>query len=134
MNSIILQDIEGNYPLHAAIHGSCLQTVQLCLEAGARISRQQQDLSTAVHLGFIATFCVFLKNIKFTCVQLKYIFVILGKACSQGGLEIVKLMFTVSTFGNGFGLHGILLTLKFQFLINFLHSSFKWTGNQTWFY
>ena len=42
------------------------QAVELCLRSGAKISTQQHDLSTAVHL-----------------------------ACSQGSMDIVKLMFQV---------------------------------------
>jgi len=44
-----------------------LQAVELCLRSGAKISTQQHDLSTPIHL-----------------------------ACSQGAIEIVKLMFQVS--------------------------------------
>lgn len=41
-----------------------LQAVELCLKSGAKISTQQHDLSTPVHL-----------------------------ACAQGAIEIVRLMF-----------------------------------------
>ena len=49
------------------IVGLCfLKAVELCLRSGAKISTQQHDLSTPVHL-----------------------------ACSQGAMDMVKLMFTV---------------------------------------
>ncbi|XP_026747288.1 transient receptor potential cation channel subfamily A member 1 isoform X3 [Trichoplusia ni] len=61
---ISLYDNEGNVPLHSAVHGGDIKAVELCLKSGAKISTQQHDLSTPVHL-----------------------------ACAQGALEIVKLMF-----------------------------------------
>ncbi|XP_052751408.1 transient receptor potential cation channel subfamily A member 1 [Galleria mellonella] len=63
---ISLYDNEGNVPLHSAVHGGDIKAVELCLRSGAKISTQQHDLSTPVHL-----------------------------ACAQGALEIVKLMFTM---------------------------------------
>ncbi|CAL8070273.1 unnamed protein product [Orchesella dallaii] len=48
----------------ANIHHNPSQAVELCLRSGAKISTQQHDLSTPIHL-----------------------------ACSQGAIEIVKLMF-----------------------------------------
>ncbi|KAJ8736890.1 hypothetical protein PYW07_000161 [Mythimna separata] len=63
---ISLYDNEGNVPLHSAVHGGDIKAVELCLKSGAKISTQQYDLSTPVHL-----------------------------ACVQGALEIVKLMFTM---------------------------------------
>ncbi|CAH1647463.1 unnamed protein product [Spodoptera littoralis] len=63
---ISLYDNEGNVPLHSAVHGGDIKAVELCLKSGAKISTQQYDLSTPVHL-----------------------------ACAQGALEIVKLMFTM---------------------------------------
>ncbi|KAI8431157.1 hypothetical protein MSG28_001202 [Choristoneura fumiferana] len=63
---ISLYDNEGNVPLHSAVHGGDIKAVKLCLSSGAKISTQQHDLSTPVHL-----------------------------ACAQGALEIVKLMFTM---------------------------------------
>lgn len=45
--------------------------MELCLRSGAKISTQQHDLSTPIHL-----------------------------ACSQGAIEIVKLMFQVSFKNN----------------------------------
>ncbi|XP_065161233.1 transient receptor potential cation channel subfamily A member 1 isoform X2 [Atheta coriaria] len=57
-------DSEGNVPLHSAVHGGDIKAVELCLKSGAKISTQQHDLSTPVHL-----------------------------ACAQGATEIVKLMF-----------------------------------------
>ncbi|XP_028033887.1 transient receptor potential cation channel subfamily A member 1 [Bombyx mandarina] len=63
---ISLYDNEGNVPLHSAVHGGDIKAVELCLRSGAKISTQQHDLSTPVHL-----------------------------ACAQGALDIVKLMFTM---------------------------------------
>ncbi|KAL4717669.1 hypothetical protein ACJJTC_000818 [Scirpophaga incertulas] len=63
---ISLYDNEGNVPLHSAVHGGDIKAVELCLRSGAKISTQQHDLSTPVHL-----------------------------ACAQGALEIVTLMFTM---------------------------------------
>ncbi|XP_028170510.1 transient receptor potential cation channel subfamily A member 1, partial [Ostrinia furnacalis] len=63
---ISLYDNEGNVPLHSAVHGGDIKAVELCLRSGAKISTQQHDLSTPVHL-----------------------------ACAQGALEIVKLMFSM---------------------------------------
>ncbi|XP_059479839.1 transient receptor potential cation channel subfamily A member 1 [Neocloeon triangulifer] len=57
-------DSEGNVPLHSAVHGGDIKAVELCLRSGAKISTQQHDLSTPVHL-----------------------------ACAQGATEIVRLMF-----------------------------------------
>lgn len=57
-------DSEGNVPLHSAVHGGDIKAVELCLKSGAKISTQQHDLSTPVHL-----------------------------ACAQGAIEIVQLMF-----------------------------------------
>ncbi|KAB0796783.1 hypothetical protein PPYR_10844 [Photinus pyralis] len=61
---ISFYDAEGNVPLHSAVHGGDLKAVELCIRSGAKISMQQHDLSTPVHL-----------------------------ACSQGATEIVKIMF-----------------------------------------
>ncbi|KAJ8922148.1 hypothetical protein NQ315_004083, partial [Exocentrus adspersus] len=61
---ISFYDAEGNVPLHSAVHGGDIKAVELCIRSGAKISIQQQDLSTPVHL-----------------------------ACAQGATEIVKLMF-----------------------------------------
>ncbi|XP_049819373.1 transient receptor potential cation channel subfamily A member 1 [Aethina tumida] len=61
---ISFYDSEGNVPLHSAVHGGDIKAVELCLRSGAKISTQQHDLSTPVHL-----------------------------ACAQGATEIVKLMF-----------------------------------------
>ncbi|CAH1113127.1 unnamed protein product [Psylliodes chrysocephalus] len=61
---ISFYDSEGNVPLHSAVHGGDIKAVELCIKSGAKISIQQQDLSTPVHL-----------------------------ACAQGATEIVKLMF-----------------------------------------
>ncbi|XP_048488333.1 transient receptor potential cation channel subfamily A member 1 isoform X2 [Plutella xylostella] len=63
---ISLYDNEGNVPLHSAVHGGDIKAVELCLRSGAKISTQQHDLSTPVHL-----------------------------ACAQGALDIVQLMFTM---------------------------------------
>lgn len=61
---ISFYDSEGNVPLHSAVHGGDIKAVELCLKSGAKISKQQHDNSTPVHL-----------------------------ACAQGATEIVKLMF-----------------------------------------
>lgn len=58
-------DAEGNVPLHSAVHSGDIKAVDLCLRSGALLSTQQHDLSTPVHL-----------------------------ACSQGAIEIIKLMFS----------------------------------------
>ncbi|KAJ6640634.1 Transient receptor potential cation channel subfamily A member 1, partial [Pseudolycoriella hygida] len=63
---ISFYDSEGNVPLHSAVHGGDIKAVELCINSGAKISTQQHDLSTPVHL-----------------------------ACAQGALDIVKLMFTM---------------------------------------
>lgn len=63
---ISFYDNEGNVPLHSAVHGGDIKAVELCLKSGAKISTQQHDLSTPVHL-----------------------------ACAQGAIDIVKLMFTL---------------------------------------
>lgn len=44
-------DSEGNVPLHSAVHGGDIKAVELCLKSGAKISTQQYDLSTPVHLA-----------------------------------------------------------------------------------
>ncbi|XP_018323110.1 transient receptor potential cation channel subfamily A member 1 [Agrilus planipennis] len=61
---ISFYDAEGNVPLHSAVHGGDIKAVELCIKSGAKISTQQYDLSTPVHL-----------------------------ACAQGAKDIVKLMF-----------------------------------------
>ncbi|XP_053675930.1 transient receptor potential cation channel subfamily A member 1 [Anopheles nili] len=61
---ISFYDSEGNVPLHSAVHGGDIKAVELCMKSGAKISTQQHDLSTPVHL-----------------------------AAAQGAIEIVKLMF-----------------------------------------
>lgn len=48
---ISLYDNEGNVPLHSAVHGGDIKAVELCLKSGAKISTQQFDLSTPVHLA-----------------------------------------------------------------------------------
>lgn len=63
---ISFYDSEGNVPLHSAVHGGDIKAVELCLKSGAKISTQQHDLSTSVHL-----------------------------ACAQGAIDIVRLMFTM---------------------------------------
>nr|XP_053654478.1 transient receptor potential cation channel subfamily A member 1-like [Cherax quadricarinatus] len=63
---ITIPDLEGNVPLHLAVHGGEIKAVEMCLKSGALISMQQDDRSTPVHL-----------------------------ACSQGSFDIVKLMFTL---------------------------------------
>lgn len=44
-------DSEGNVPLHSAVHGGDIKAVELCLKSGAKISTQQHDFSTPVHLA-----------------------------------------------------------------------------------
>ncbi|EDS35492.1 conserved hypothetical protein [Culex quinquefasciatus] len=61
---ISFYDSEGNVPLHSAVHGGDIKAVELCMKSGAKISTQQHDLSTPVHL-----------------------------AAAQGAIDIVKLMF-----------------------------------------
>ncbi|CAH2236752.1 jg6979, partial [Pararge aegeria aegeria] len=48
---ISLYDNEGNVPLHSAVHGGDIRAVELCLSSGAKISTQQHDFSTPVHLA-----------------------------------------------------------------------------------
>jgi len=48
---ISFYDSEGNVPLHSAVHGGDIKAVELCLKSGAKISTQQHDLSTPVHLA-----------------------------------------------------------------------------------
>lgn len=38
-------------PLHSAVHGGDIKAVELCINSGAKISTQQHDLSTPVHLA-----------------------------------------------------------------------------------
>ncbi|XP_062543504.1 transient receptor potential cation channel subfamily A member 1 isoform X2 [Armigeres subalbatus] len=63
---ISFYDSEGNVPLHSAVHGGDIKAVELCLKSGAKISTQQHDFSTPVHL-----------------------------AAAQGAIDIVKLMFLI---------------------------------------
>lgn len=48
---ISFYDSEGNVPLHSAVHGGDIKAVELCMKSGAKISTQQHDLSTPVHLA-----------------------------------------------------------------------------------
>ncbi|XP_077991580.1 transient receptor potential cation channel subfamily A member 1-like [Glandiceps talaboti] len=59
-------DKERNAAIHAAVNGGDRDAVKLCLENGARIDVQQTDHSTPVHL-----------------------------ACSQGSLDMIKMMFSL---------------------------------------
>ncbi|XP_047501253.1 transient receptor potential cation channel subfamily A member 1-like [Penaeus chinensis] len=61
-----IPDLDGNIPLHQAVQGRAIKVVEQFLKVGAIISTQQLDLSTPVHL-----------------------------ACSQGALDVVKLMFSL---------------------------------------
>lgn len=63
-NSIILIKIPsrlhcilGNVPLHSAVHGGDIRAVELCINSGAKISTQQHDLSTPVHLACAQVSC-----------------------------------------------------------------------------
>ncbi|XP_077866020.1 transient receptor potential cation channel subfamily A member 1-like [Saccoglossus kowalevskii] len=59
-------DKERNSPMHSAVNGGDTKAVKLCLESGARLDVQQSDKSTPVHL-----------------------------ACSQGAIEMIKVMFSL---------------------------------------
>ncbi|XP_070000625.1 transient receptor potential cation channel subfamily A member 1-like [Penaeus vannamei] len=61
-----IPDLDGNIPLHQAVQGRAIKVVEQFLKVGALISTQQLDLSTPVHL-----------------------------ACSQGAIDVVKLMFSL---------------------------------------
>lgn len=54
---ISFYDSEGNVPLHSAVHGGDIKAVELCLKSGAKISTQQHDLSTPVHLACAQVSC-----------------------------------------------------------------------------
>lgn len=58
---ISFYDSEGNVPLHSAVHGGDIKAVELCINSGAKISTQQHDLSTPVHLA-CAQVHIYLKN------------------------------------------------------------------------
>lgn len=49
--------ISGNVPLHSAVHGGDIRAVELCINSGAKISTQQHDLSTPVHLACAQVSC-----------------------------------------------------------------------------
>ena len=57
-------DRENNSPLHSAVNSGDYPSVALCLEHGARVDFRQETRATALHL-----------------------------ACSQGSLQIVKLLY-----------------------------------------
>ncbi|GAB6022300.1 hypothetical protein CHUAL_014185 [Chamberlinius hualienensis] len=59
-----IRDHDGQSPIHAAVHSGEVEGVRFCLEYGARISQQESHLSTPIHM-----------------------------ACSQGSLNLLKLMF-----------------------------------------
>ncbi|CAE1328150.1 TRPA1 [Acanthosepion pharaonis] len=63
-NVLCYLDRENNMPLHSSVHSGNLETVRVCLAAGARVDTQQDDGSTALHL-----------------------------ACSQGSYEMVEIMY-----------------------------------------
>lgn len=63
-NVLCYLDRENNMPLHSAVHSGNLETVRVCLAAGARVDTQQDDGSSALHL-----------------------------ACSQGSYEMVEIMY-----------------------------------------
>ncbi|KAJ0059586.1 hypothetical protein NL108_001965 [Boleophthalmus pectinirostris] len=56
-------DKSNSSPLHLAVRGGNLETIQLCIATGAKVDQQQHDRSTPLHL-----------------------------ACTQGAIEVVKLM------------------------------------------
>ncbi|XP_033842208.1 transient receptor potential cation channel subfamily A member 1b [Periophthalmus magnuspinnatus] len=56
-------DKSNSSPLHLAVRGGNLETIQLCISTGAKVDQQQHDRSTPLHL-----------------------------ACTQGAIEVVKLM------------------------------------------
>ena len=56
---ISFYDSEGNLPLHSAVHGGDIKAVELCLKSGAKISTQQHDLSTPVHLAWYYMLFIF---------------------------------------------------------------------------
>lgn len=61
-----LHDNEGNVPLHSAVHGGDIRAVELCLRSGAKISEQQYDFSTPVHLACAQVLmCTLIKVIKY---------------------------------------------------------------------
>lgn len=62
-NHINYLDKSNSSPLHLAVRGGNIETIQLCIASGAKISQQQVDRSTALHF-----------------------------ACTQGAMEAVKLM------------------------------------------
>lgn len=64
---ISFYDSEGNVPLHSAVHGGDIKAVELCLRSGAKISTQQHDLSTPVHLA-----CAQVRLIIFNCHTVIY--------------------------------------------------------------
>lgn len=59
---ITFYDSEGNVPLHSAVHGGDIRAVQLCINSGAKISTQQHDLSTPVHLACSQVNIYIIKN------------------------------------------------------------------------
>uniref|UniRef100_A0AAV2L982 Uncharacterized protein n=1 Tax=Knipowitschia caucasica TaxID=637954 RepID=A0AAV2L982_KNICA len=63
LKQISYLDKSKSSPLHLAVRGGNLETIQLCLETGAKVDQQQNDRSTPLHL-----------------------------ACTQGALEVVKIM------------------------------------------
>lgn len=77
---ISLYDNEGNVPLHSAVHGGDIRAVDLCLRSGAKISTQQHDLSTPVHLA---------------CAQVCVIF----QKC--GVMHVCELITNINTFSTG---------------------------------
>lgn len=46
-----MRDRDGNVPLHAAVDSGSVEVVRICLEAGASIDAQQEDMSTPVHFA-----------------------------------------------------------------------------------
>ncbi|KAK9692811.1 Ankyrin repeats (3 copies) [Popillia japonica] len=87
-------DSEGNVPLHSAVHGGDIKAVELCLKSGAKISTQQIDLSTPVHLACSqgATDISLKSGAKISTQQID-LSTPVHLACSQGATDIIKLMF-----------------------------------------
>lgn len=85
---ISFYDSEGNLPLHSAVHGGDIKAVELCLKSGAKISTQQHDLSTPVHLAWYKCY-LYIEFSRFYVTSYQFLYL----KSAQGALEIVELMF-----------------------------------------